>query len=111
MSHYLAKKNATKLFQTFVMPIIVLNIRIEINVIFHLTYGKFFNDVGPSGKSIQHENDKMAYYVMRAKRLMNGLITELLDPNLFYSRLSFLESDKGAIDIKEDLNMGKRVGF
>ena len=42
---------------------------------------------------------------------MNGLITELLDPNLFYSRLSFLESDKGAIDIKEDLNMGKRVGF
>ena len=52
MSHYLAKKNATKLFQTFVMPIVVLNIRIEINVIFHLTYGKFFNDVGPSGKPI-----------------------------------------------------------
>lgn len=42
---------------------------------------------------------------------MNGVITELFDPNLFYSRLSFLESDKQAIDIKDELNLGKRVGF
>lgn len=34
---------------------------------------------------------------------MNGVITEILDPNLFYSRLSFLESGKDAIDIKNEL--------
>lgn len=102
---------ATKLFQTFAMPIVVLSIRVEIDVIFQITYGKFFNDIGPSGKPIQHESGKTAHYVLRAKRLINGLITELLDPNLFYSRLSFLESDKEALDIKDELNMGKRVGF
>ena len=42
---------------------------------------------------------------------MNGVISELLDPNLFYSRLSFLESGKEALDIKDELNHGKRVGF
>lgn len=40
-------------------------------------------------------------------RLINGVITEVFDPNLFYSRLSFLESGKDAIDIKNYLNQGK----
>jgi hypothetical protein len=34
-----------------------------------------------------------------------------LDPNLFFSRLSFLESGKEALDIKDELNHGRRVGF
>ena len=42
---------------------------------------------------------------------MNGVITELLDPNLFYSRLTFLDTDKEAFDINEKLNMGKRIGY
>ena len=40
-------------------------------------------------------------------RLINGVITEIFDPNIFYSRLSFLESGKDAIDIKTFLNQGK----
>ena len=46
-----------------------------------------------------------------ASRLVNGVISELLDPNLYYSRLSFLESGKEALDIKDELNHGRRVGF
>ena len=103
--------SATKLFQTFVMPILVLTVRIEIDIIFQCTYPGFFNDIGPSGKPNQHVGGNQATYVLRAKRLMNGLITELLDPNLYFSRFSFLESDKDALDIKEFLNMGKKVGF
>ena len=32
-------------------------------------------------------------------RLINGAITEVLDPKLYYSRFSFLESGKEAIDL------------
>ena len=42
---------------------------------------------------------------------MNGVITELLDPNIYFSRMSFLESSKQAIDIKNSLSIGKAVGF
>ena len=42
---------------------------------------------------------------------MNGVVTEILDPNILYSRISFLESGKDAIDIKHDLSMGKKVGY
>ena len=37
-------------------------------------------------------------------RLVNGVITELLDPKVFYSRFSFLESGKQAIDIKHKIS-------
>lgn len=37
-------------------------------------------------------------------KLVNGVITQLLDPNVFYSRFSFLESGKDALDIKHKLN-------
>jgi len=33
-------------------------------------------------------------------KLINMIITAVLDPNLFFSRFSFFESDKQAIDIK-----------
>ena len=36
----------------------------------------------------------------RAMRFVNGVITELLDPKIYYSRFSFLESGKEAIDKK-----------
>jgi len=35
---------------------------------------------------------------------MNGVITEVLDPKLYYSRFSFLESGKEAVDIKYKLS-------
>jgi len=35
-----------------------------------------------------------------AMRLISGVITEILDPKLYLSRFSFLESGKDAIDIK-----------
>lgn len=36
-------------------------------------------------------------------KLMNDVITHLLDPNLYYSRFSFLESGKEAINIKYEV--------
>lgn len=42
-----------------------------------------------------------------AFRLINGVISEIFDPNIFYSRLSFLESGKSALDIKSSLNQGR----
>lgn len=35
-----------------------------------------------------------------AMRLISGVITEIIDPKLYFSRFSFLESGKEAIDIK-----------
>ena len=46
----------------------------------------------------------------RALRLINGTISELIDPNLNYSRLSFLESGKEAVDLKYELGKGRAVG-
>ena len=40
----------------------------------------------------------------KAMRLVNGVITELLDPKIYYSRFSFLESGKEAIDRKHTMN-------
>lgn len=39
-------------------------------------------------------------------RLINGAITEILDPNIYFSRFSFLESGKEAIDLK--FKLGKK---
>lgn len=36
-------------------------------------------------------------------KLINDVITHLLDPNLYYSRFSFLESGMEAINIKYDV--------
>lgn len=37
-------------------------------------------------------------------RFINGALTETIDPKLYYSRFSFLESGKDAIDLKFNKN-------
>ena len=77
-----------------------------------MTFSKFYNNIGVSGtKVLDCGEPEDSYHVKRAQRLINGVITEILDPNMFFSRLSFLESSKDAIDIKDELKLGKRVGF
>jgi len=72
-------------FTTFMMPMILLAIRVEMEVILKVNFPKF----------MEHPpNEELAM------RLVNGVITEVLDPNIFYSRFSFLESGKEAIDMK-----------
>jgi len=48
------------------------------------------------------QNDKIY------RRLISGVVTELLDPAVFYSRFSFLESGKDAIDLKIAAHKGKK---
>lgn len=74
-----------KVFVTFIMPMIVLAIRIEVEVIFKNSYRVFFS---------KDEHEKIAM------KLINDVITLLIDPNIYYSRLSFFESGREAIGIK-----------
>jgi len=67
------------------MPMILLAIRVEMEVILKVNYPHFMEE---------KQNEEVAM------RLVNGVITELLDPKIYYSRFSFLESGKEAIDIK-----------
>lgn len=67
------------------MPMIVLAIRIEAEVIFKNAYPNFFEE---------ETQEKIAM------KLINDLITQLIDPNIFYSRFSFFESGRDAINIK-----------
>lgn len=69
------------------MPMIVLAVRIEVEIIFKNSYKIFFSKE-------QHERI--------ALKLINDVITQLIDPNLYYSRLSFFESGREAINIKYD---------
>jgi hypothetical protein len=80
------KYQGKKEYHTFLMPMILLAIRIEIDHIFKNSYPKFFSI--PSHEQI-------------AMKLINDLITKLIDPNLFYSRFSFFESGRDAITIKQ----------
>ena len=64
---------------------IVLAIRMEIEVIFKNSYPEFF------GEDTQEKI---------AMKLINDLITQLIDPNIFYSRFSFFESGRDAINLK-----------
>jgi hypothetical protein len=36
-------------------------------------------------------------------KLINDVITNMLDPNLYYSRFSFLESGMDAINLKQEV--------
>jgi hypothetical protein len=74
-----------KVFCSFIMPLILLTIRLEIETIYKNTYPQIMND--PESEPV-------------AMRLISAVITEILDPKLYYSRFSFLESGKEAIDIK-----------
>ena len=67
------------------MPMIVLSVRIQIENIFKQNYPKFFAN---------EENENLAM------RYINGAMTEVVDPKIYYSRFSFLESGKDAIDLK-----------
>ena len=72
-------------YGTFQMPMLVLAIRIEVELIFKNSYPEFFSvDI----------HEKIAI------KLINDLVTQLIDPNLFYSRFSFFESGRDAINIK-----------
>jgi hypothetical protein len=110
------EEKANNLFKFFVMPLKILIIRLQIFFIYNLSFVQFFNDIGPSGKNnmevkaYEDDNEKPSH-IRHASRLINGVISELLDPHLIYSRLSFLESGKDAVDIKNDLMNGKYVGF
>ncbi len=64
---------------------ILLAIRVEMEVILKVNYPNFMDE--PTNEEI-------------TMRSINGVITELLDPKIYYSRFSFLESGKDAIDIK-----------
>jgi hypothetical protein len=70
-----------RIFYTFIMPMIVLAIRVEIELIYKNSYPLFFSE--PVQEKI-------------ALKLINDQITELLDPNLYISRFSFYESGRDA---------------
>ena len=74
-----------RIFMTFYMPMIVLAIRMEVEVIFKNSYPEFFSD---------DTQEKIAM------KLINDLITQIIDPNIFYSRFSFFESGRDAINLK-----------
>ena len=64
---------------------ILLAIRVEMKVILKVNYPRFMDD---------KTNEEITM------RSINCVITELLDPKIYYSRFSFLESGKDAIDLK-----------
>jgi hypothetical protein len=71
------------------MPMLLLTTRLEIESIYKNTYPEIFSE---------HETEDTALM------LINCLITEIIDPKLYYSRFSFLESGKEAIDIKNRMH-------
>lgn len=77
------------------MPVLILTIRVEIEVIFKMNFRKFF--------ATKSDDEELEHQTL-CLRLVNGVITEVLDANINYSRLSFLESGKDALDIKNNLN-------
>ena len=58
------------------MPMILLAIRVEMEVILKVNFPQFMDN---------KTNEE------KAMRLVNGVITELLDPKVYYSRFSFLD--------------------
>ena len=82
---YENKFPSKRLFVSFIMPMIVLAIRIEVELIYKNSYKIFFS-------KDQH--------CQIAMKLVNDVITQLVDPNLYFSRFSFFESGREAINIK-----------
>ena len=78
-----------RIFTSFVMPMILLSIRIEVEMIFKNSFPRFMD---------KEENEILL------SRLINGAITEILDPKIYFSRFSFFESNKEAIDLKYKIN-------
>lgn len=81
------KYGPSRFYSVFMAPLLILAIRIEVELIFKNQYPEFF--------SVElHEKIAM--------KLINDLITQLIDPNLYYSRFSFFESSREAINIKTE---------
>lgn len=74
---------------------VLLAIRVEMEVILKMNYPSFMEDL---------ENESITM------KSVNGVITELLDPKIYYSRFSFLESGKDAIDIKNAMASKRLAG-
>ena len=72
------------------MPVMVLAIRLMVENIFKNSYPNFFRN---------------PLYEKIAIKLINDQITALIDPNLFYSRFSFFESGREAINIKYQVSL------
>jgi len=94
-TEYDTKYSGKKKFILLVLPLIILALRIEMEVIFKNQYTLFFS---------QPVNEHIAM------KSINQVITQLLDPNLFCSRFSFLESDKESISLKYGNNK-KGIGL
>ena len=73
------------------MPMQLLCIRLMVDHIFRNTYHEFY---------AKEQHEKIA------SKLINDVITHMLDPNLFFSRFSFLESGMHAITLKQDQAKG-----
>ena len=86
---YVGKKR----FALIIMPLVVLAIRVETEIIFKNSYPEFFSN---------------AHLEKIAMALIWQVITRLLDPDVYFSRFSFLESGKEAIDLK---SRGQRKGM
>lgn len=106
-----------QLLNNFIKPFLILIIRFQVELVFRYNYRKFFENKGPEIGSNDHsgmgfkKSDRLdPDHVHNAIKKMNGIITEVLDPNLYYSRISFLESGKEAIDLKYEIGKGKSVG-
>lgn len=103
---FLKNRKMRAKFVNFVMPMIILTIRVEMEVIFKMNYRAFLANKSQTGNTLP-ENEEDLIHQALCMRLINGVITEIFDPNIFYSRLSFLESGKDALDIKNNLNQGR----
>lgn len=82
---------------------IVLAMRVEIDILFKLNYRSYLGNkhaIMVKGQGPNEYGTDILQNQSNMLRLVNGVITELFDPNIFYSRLSFFESGKDAIDIK-----------
>ena len=67
------------------MPMILLSLRLEIEIIFKMNYRSFLKNYTADDLNVDTSHQTLT------QRLANGVITEVFDPNIFYSRLSFLE--------------------
>lgn len=83
------RQEKKRIFACFVMPLLLLAIRLEVESIYRNTYPEVMSDPETEEKAMQ---------------LMSCLVTEIIDPNLYYSRFSFLESGKEAIDLKHQIH-------
>jgi len=80
----------TKVWSLFVMPMILLVIRMNVEFFLRNSYYSFFDN----------EDDATACDIALEK--VNFLITNMFDPNQFYSRFTFFESEIGAINKKHN---------